>query len=286
MRGTQVASARFCVGVADTAGRREEMEDAWAVCGRFGGDAERDLFLLLDGHCGRAAARLGVARLPALVGAQLAAGAAPPVALRAAFRAAHEAIVAEEPQCGTTATALLFLGDDGWCAHVGDSRVAAVAPDGTVRRVTVDHRPTNPAEAAAVRARGGFVFRVGGGALRVNGVIAVTRALGDKALADALSCEPDIARLAPPPAASIVLASDGFWDSVSFVFGLFPCAHILHVSLIITTAPLLLKHRDEDLVRVVLNEELDCRQAAEELRDLAYKNGSFDNITVMIIRAP
>ena len=44
--------------------------------------------------------------------------------------------------------------------------------------------------------------------------------------------------------------------------------------------------RDEDVVHVVQNEELDCRQIAEELRDMAYKKGSFDNITVMVIRAP
>ena len=43
-------------------------------------------------------------------------------------------------------------------------------------------------------------------------------------------------------------------------------------------------NRDEEAVKVVMDGKLDCKQAAEELRDMAYKKGSFDNITVMVIR--
>ena len=42
--------------------------------------------------------------------------------------------------------------------------------------------------------------------------------------------------------------------------------------------------RDEEAAKIVLNDKIDCKQAAEELRDTAYKKGSFDNITVMVIR--
>ena len=87
-----------------------------------------------------------------------------------------------------------------------------------IRRLTIDHRPTNKDEAAAVRARGGMILFIGGPP-RVNGMIAITRALGDRELHDALTCEPDVSPV-PMEFGSddvLVLACDGLWDSVSFV---------------------------------------------------------------------
>ena len=210
-------SARFDVGLADMTGRRDQMEDACAICGNFGGNAERNLFLLLDGHSGKEAAQLAAVRLPAILQVELEAGKPPAEALSLAFRKTHESLLAEAPHCGTTATAVLFIGDQGYVAHVGDSRAAIVAEDCAVTRLTQDHRPSNEAEAQAVRARGGFVISLGGPNLRVNGVIAITRSLGDKSLVDALSSEPDISKFTLPEKATLVLACDGLWDVVRFV---------------------------------------------------------------------
>jgi len=250
-------STKFDVGIADTSGRREEMQDACAVCGNFGGNPENNLFLLLDGHSGKEAADLAAVKLPACLKGELDAGKEPGEALRESFRKTHEMLLEEASHCGTTATALLFVGDRAWVAHVGDSRAITIADDGTTTRLTTDHRPANEDEAAAVRARGGFVVSLGGGNLRVNGVIAITRALGDKALADALTCDPDINEFSFPPGGAVVLACDGLWDVVS----------------------------DADVARIATDQMLNCRQAAEVLRDLAFKSGSFDNITVMVIRS-
>jgi len=250
-------SARFDVGFADMTGRRDQMEDACAICGNFGGNPERNLFLLLDGHSGKEASQLASVRLPAILQVELEAGKTPEEALSVAFRKTHEALLTEAPHCGTTATAVLFIGERGYVAHVGDSRAAIVADDTTLTRLTEDHRPSNEAEAKAVRERGGFIISLGGPNLRVNGVIAITRSLGDKSLVDALSCEPDIKDFTLPERATLVLACDGLWDVMV----------------------------DEEVGRSASDLALNCRQVAEDLRDTAYKKGSFDNISVMIVRA-
>jgi len=252
-----VPSTKFDIGIADTIGRRDQMQDSYAVCGNFGGDPDNNLFLLLDGHSGKEAADIAATRMPAYIRTELDSGKEPEEALRCAFREIHELLLKDAPHCGTTATALLFLGDRSWVAHVGDSRAVTVAEDLTLKRLTVDHRPSNEDEAAAVRSRGAFVLSFGSGNLRVNGVIAITRSLGDKSLADALTCEPDITEFSVPPGGTIVLACDGLWDSVT----------------------------DENVARIAGDKTLDCKEAAEVLRDSAYKNGSFDNISVMVIRA-
>ena len=210
-------SAKFDVGLAETTGRRDEMEDSCAVCGNFGGNPDNNLFLLLDGHSGKEAAQLAAVRLPGCLKTELDSGKEPEAALRESFRKTHEMLLEEASHCGTTATAILVMGTRAWVAHVGDSRVLTVAEDGTSKRLTIDHRPSNEEEAAAVRARGGFVIRLGGANLRVNGVIAITRSLGDKSLADALTCDPDVTEFSVPEGGTIVLACDGLWDAVSFV---------------------------------------------------------------------
>ena len=113
------------------------------------------------------------------------------------------------------------MGEHGLVAHVGDTRLALVK-DGRLQRLTTDHRPGNKAEADAVRARGGFVIAIGGQVPRVNGIIAITRALGDKEVGNALSHDPDVADVPLRFGTSdvLVLACDGLWDVVSFVVSL------------------------------------------------------------------
>jgi serine/threonine protein phosphatase PrpC len=232
------------------------MEDALSVCGCFGGDANRDLFLMFDGHNGADASSYANAHLQASLLRELNAGAGPEKSLHTAFVETHKKLIENNVRGGTTATAVLFDGQSGWVAHVGDSRVAVVC-NGELRRLTVDHRPSNEAEAKAVRGRGGFIIAFGGREMRVNGMIAITRALGDRELVDALSPEPDVS---PVPfdwsLSTLVVACDGLWDTL-------PDSEVLTI---IKAVP-------------------DPQSAAIELRNSAYRHGSYDNISVMVIKA-
>lgn len=228
-------SLRFAVGVADTVGRRAAMEDAHAVLGRFGGVPMRDLFLVCDGHNGPAAARAVSSMLPEALLTRLNGGAGKEEeeskdkegkqeetteeeeALKGAFVDVNERLREEGVAGGTTATAVLVDVGAAFVASVGDTRCALVQ-GGVLTRLTRDHRPADAAEAAAVVARGGTVDAVGR-ELRVNGTLAITRALGDRELAGAVSPVPDVRRFVFDfePGSAIIIACDGLWDVVSFV---------------------------------------------------------------------
>ena len=145
----------------------------------------------------------------------------------------HNAIIDGLVRGGCTATVVLFVGERGFVAHVGDSRLALVR-DGRLERLTVDHRPSNKAEADAVRARGGVVLSFGGREPRVNGVIAITRALGDREFTGALTCDPDVSEvpLRLGTADVLVLACDGLWDAVSFVAAAVASCGVLCLTLV------------------------------------------------------
>ena len=59
-------------------------------------------------------------------------------------------------------------------ANLGDSRAILGSADGSAIRITKDHKASDPAEQERVKAAGGMIYNN-----RVNGVLAVTRALGD-----------------------------------------------------------------------------------------------------------
>ena len=62
-------------------------------------------------------------------------------------------------------------------ANLGDSR-AVVCSGNKAVNLTVDHKANNSREAKLVKARGGRVVR-DMGCCRVDGILAVTRAMGD-----------------------------------------------------------------------------------------------------------
>jgi len=59
-------------------------------------------------------------------------------------------------------------------ANLGDSRAVIGLQDGSALRITKDHKATDPTEQDRVKAAGGMIYNN-----RVNGVLAITRALGD-----------------------------------------------------------------------------------------------------------
>lgn len=119
-------------------------------------------------------------------------------------------------------------------------------------RISVDHIPILPEEEARIEQHGGFVSTDG----RVNGILAVARALGDVFLQPMVSPEPFVysAELNPRDE-FLILACDGLWD----VF------------------------EDQDAVDFV-RPLIDTPQvAASRLRDAAFTRGSTDNISVIVV---
>lgn len=155
---------------------------------------------------------------------------------------------------GTTATAVYVTDEAIVVASLGDSRailssasttftqrdVKAGSRGRTEREVplemtaiqlTKDHVASDPGEAKKVKDRGGTISVVNGLA-RVNGVLAITRSIGDAPFASVLSREPHVISMSRKEVKDmcgskkhsdslgqapcfIVLASDGLWDMVS-----------------------------------------------------------------------
>eukprot|EP00727_Mastigamoeba_balamuthi_P012006 m51a1_g7428 putative protein phosphatase domain containing protein (885) ;mRNA; r:34385-38482 len=250
-------SARFAIGYAETIGLRPSMEDSVAIAGAIDCTVHTDFFAVFDGHNGSDASEYAAKNMHVVVLEKLRdmqKSRDVPTALRSAFKSVQKKIMASQITGGTTATCVLFRGDEGYVAHVGDSS-AAILADGCLKRLTRDHRPTDADEARAVQARGGMVSS--GAEPRVNGVLSLTRALGDRELAGVLSAEPAVARLASYSwtDSTLIIGCDGLWDHVT----------------------------DEE-VASVLRAIPSPEAAAMQLRDTAFMNGSTDNITVLVIK--
>jgi len=100
-------------------------------------------------------------------------------------------------------------------ANVGDSR-AVLGRAGQALRLTIDHKASLPEEAKRIHAAGGFIGRN----KRVNGVLAISRALGDHMLKncggglnDVVSAEPYCSDTELTDEDTyVLLACDGVWD--------------------------------------------------------------------------
>jgi len=218
------------IGVSQLAGNKNE--DV-VICKPGRGIFDFDMYGVCDGHGGRGVAQFVSENLPICVRAQLArAGITPRAALAAAFIDCHNSAHEEHkenrrqhkhcpPPGGTCALCTIVLNGEVWIANAGDCRAVLSRPDGSTSRLTTDHKPTEPSEAARIQAVGGQIIN-----RELDGSLAVSRGIGDFAYCrNGFSQLPTVvgplvlaAPLASPETserAFLVLASDGVWDVFS-----------------------------------------------------------------------
>jgi protein phosphatase 1L len=223
-----LCAGRLCKSwsVSTIQGRREEQEDRYAIVAKVPGNESYAFFGVYDGHGGPDCARYAASTLHehVLASAALKAGNVKR-ALSEAFSSteagflqmAHE----RKLSSGTTAlTAMLRVPSEGdakgsggelTVAHVGDSR-AVLCRSGRAIALTVDHKPEDTAERERIERAGGFVTERGY-CMRVQGVLAMSRALGNRLLKPFVSAIPTVTTI---PLSQhdefFVLASDGLYD--------------------------------------------------------------------------
>jgi protein phosphatase 1L len=76
-------------------------------------------------------------------------------------------------------------------ANLGDSCGFIISKKGIMRKITVDHTPNRVDERERIINNNGFITNKGG-VCRVDGEIAVSRAIGDKNLKQYLISEPEV----------------------------------------------------------------------------------------------
>jgi protein phosphatase 1L len=257
-------SSRLKIGYADTIGRRSHMEDEIVVCGYLGGKENEDFIAVFDGHGGREAAEYASQKLYQILAEKIKSNCTPDVSLKTSFLETNNLMKKENIKGGTTALCALFIGDYGYIANSGDSR-AVLCDNGLAIRYSTDHKPDVPEEEKRIRELGGSITtsidRVGKVTSRLCGRLAVSRALGDFIFEPYICAEPEVRGPINISKKSsdffLILACDGLWDRVT----------------------------DEEAIEIV-SPILDPEKAAIALRNLAYCEGSDDNISVVVVRFP
>lgn len=150
-------------------------------------------------------------------------------------------------------TALIILVQDSICylANLGDTR-AVLCRENKALRISKDHKPID--EEDRVQSLGGYIS--GKSTKRINGMLAVSRSIGDFHMDPFVRDEPFV-NIFPFTDKDdfIIIACDGVWDELE----------------------------DNQATEIVALES-DPFLAASKLRDASYLAGSDDNISVIIAR--
>ncbi|EJD51682.1 protein serine/threonine phosphatase 2C [Auricularia subglabra TFB-10046 SS5] len=137
-----------------------------------------------------------------------------------------------------------------YTANAGDAR-AVLCRAGKAVRLTYDHKGSDRQEAKRIMDAGGFVMNN-----RVNGVLAVTRALGDSSMKEFVVGAPYTTETELSDEDEfLIIACDGLWDVAE-------------------------DQQAVDLVRSVH----DAQEASAKLLKHAMANFSTDNVTVLVVR--
>jgi serine/threonine protein phosphatase PrpC len=199
-------------------GLRREMEDDHAVVPSLEDElCDHSFVAVFDGHGGDATAHIAAEttlghiraqaeweeyvrssesqRDPALLGR----------AMRSAFLALDKGLAAEliarqgDASSGSTAVAVMITPEYFVCANVGDSRAVVARAGGQHAALSEDHKPSLPEEAARIEAAGGRVLMD-----RVDGNLAMSRALGDFDLKDERLSNQCEQKVSPEPSIEIL----------------------------------------------------------------------------------
>eukprot|EP00605_Chrysophyceae_sp_TOSAG23-4_P002895 GSChrysophyteH1.ASY1.ANO1.3190.1 assembled CDS len=261
------------IGHCAIQGYRVSMEDAHIIdCLDECGMADHTVLSILDGHAGANSALM-------IKGKHLEKGGNRgkyvntaeqlemlSAALVQAYVAADKELLDEQQtteQSGTTCVTAIVTDSHIVVANVGDSR-AVLGTAGRCVSLSEDHKPTTPDERARIENAGCFVLDD-----RVNGELAMSRALGDFTYKDAqlnvtdqaVSCIPDISiQERTREDEFLVLACDGVWDAISN-----PESVSFLQDIVMKTDP-----------------NITMSDAANALISLALTQGSTDNISAIV----
>ncbi|GJV79468.1 probable protein phosphatase 2C 59 [Tanacetum coccineum] len=250
--------SKFSYGYASSPGKRSSMEDYYET--RIDGvDGEMvGLFGVFDGHGGARAAEYvkhnlfsNLIKHPKFISDTKS-------AIAESYSYTDSELLKSDnnsqiKDAGSTASTAILVGNRLLVANVGDSR-AVICRSGNAFAASRDHKPDQSDERRRIEDAGGFVMWAG--TWRVGGVLAVSRAFGDKLLKQFVVADPEIQEEKIDESLEfLILASDGLWDVVT---------------------------NDEAVAMVKPIESPE--DAAKKLMQEASERGSADNITVVVVR--
>jgi len=164
---------------------------------------------------------------------------------------------------GTTCVFALFINDHLFIVNIGDSRCIIGNSKNKLKLATKDHKPNEKKELARIHKNGGSITNIDTHRVFINEEVnglAISRVIGDNHYKgyNIVISNPDIYyRKILRSDEIMILASDGLWE-------------------VITNSEAI------EFVNARIN-KLGLSTIAKELVDFAFKKGSMDNITVIIV---
>ncbi|XP_061458760.1 protein phosphatase 1F isoform X2 [Rhineura floridana] len=255
------------VSIHATRNTRRKMEDRHVSLPEFNqlfgmtDDVDRAYFAVFDGHGGIDAADYAATHLHVNVAHHKELLKNPMEALRDSFQKTDEMFLSkarrEKLRSGSTGVSALIVGSKLYIAWLGDSQVMLVQR-GKAVTLMEPHKPEREDERQRIEALGGCVTYMD--CWRVNGTLAVSRAVGDLLQKPYISGCADSASFELTGAEDyVLLACDGFFDAIQ------PFEVVDHV------LEHLMQNKGEGL------------KTAERLVAAAKESGSTDNITVLVV---
>ncbi|CAO2838663.1 unnamed protein product [Amaranthus hypochondriacus] len=214
--GCKSEDGKLSCGFSSFRGKRASMEDFFDVkMSKINGKAVR-LFGIFDGHGGSRAAEYlkqflfeNLMKHPKFMEDTKA-------AISETYKQTDKAFLDAEKDTfrddGSTASTAVLVGNNLYVANVGDSRTV-LSKAGKAIPLSDDHKPNRVDERKRIESAGGVVMWAG--TWRVGGVLAMSRAFGNRMLKQFVVAEPEIQEQEINEELEVlVLASDGLWDVI------------------------------------------------------------------------
>ncbi|GER50950.1 phosphatase 2C family protein [Striga asiatica] len=258
----EVESERDGYSVCCKKGKRAGvMEDRYAAVVGLQGDSKQAFFGVFDGHGGIQAAEFAAEHLHKNVMKVVTEkGEEIERAVKEGYLTTDAEFLKKDIGSGTCAVTAFIHEGHLVVSNAGDCR-AVLSRGGVAEALTVDHRASLLEERQRIQSLGGFLFYAHG-VWRVNGSLAVSRAIGDRDHKESVIADPETKVLEISPECEfLILASDGLWDSVG-------------------------NQEAVDLVRslCVGVDKQEPLSACKKLVDLSLKRGCLDDVSVMVVQ--
>lgn len=242
-------------------GRRPVMEDRFSAVLDIHGDPKQAFFGIFDGHGGVKAAEYAAKNMDKNIMAEVERMREDGIedAVKRGYMKTDSDFLKEDTSGGSCCVTALITQGDLVVSNAGDCR-AVMSRGGVAEALTTDHRPSSQAEKDRIEAMGGYIDCFNG-VWRIQGSLAVSRAIGDKQLKRWVIAEPEtqVIRIGPKDE-FLILASDGLWDKVT-------------------------NQEAVDIARPLCigSDALQPLAACKKLVELAVSRGSLDDISVMAV---
>lgn len=255
--GWKSEDGKLSCGYSSFRGKRATMEDFYDIKTSEVDGKPVCLFGIFDGHGGSRAAEFLKGHLFQNLMKHPLFSTNPKLAISETYQQTDMEFLDSEKDTfrddGSTASTAVLVGNHLYVANVGDSRTI-ISKSGKAIPLSEDHKPNRTDERRRIESAGGVVMWAG--TWRVGGVLAMSRAFGNRMLKQFVVAEPEIQdQEIDEEIELLVLASDGLWDVVP----------------------------NEDAIALAQAEE-EPEAAARKLTETAFTRGSADNITCIVVK--